>query len=146
MPRTQKPLVQALIENVDCSLPMDGFIATASGLVDWLVTKDAADSNAQLQQGTAQGQLPELIERWLAAHFFTQFYTQYQQKTTGRAGGTKQGQTTMVFMNSPWGQQACGLDVTGRLAQRSKDAELGLRRVASVHGGNSNSCSTDSRT
>lgn len=130
MPRTTKKQVQELIPDVDTKISMTGFIETASALVDWLVNLDAGDTTPQLSSGS----LPELIERWLAAHFYSKRDTQYQQSNTGRAAGTVEGQSSMVLMGSRWGQQACLLDVTGRLSQRSKDAELGTRRVASVHG------------
>jgi hypothetical protein len=133
--RTTPRLVQDLIEDVNKKIPMDPFIASAGAMVDWLVTEDAKSHTPLLQQGPAINSLPELIERWLAAHFYSKFDTKYQQKMTGRASGSVDGQTTFNFSSSRWGQQAITLDVTGRLAERSKDAEIGLRRVASAHGG-----------
>lgn len=97
-------------------------IANATVLVDWLVTKD---TNLVLTSG-----ILERIECNLAAHFYAHKVPQYQQEMTGRSGGMKMGQNSMVLMGTPWGQDACLLDVTGTLAERSQDAATGLKRVA----------------
>lgn len=122
MARTTVPDVQELILDVDTTVNMVRYIRMASALVDWLETQDTDDvlTDTLLQE----------IEANLAAHFYTMRDKQYSAKNTGGAGGTFQGQTGMGFDSSDYGQTACRLDVTGRLAQLDKDAAQGLRRVA----------------
>lgn len=121
MARTTEPQVRDLIDN-STTISLVPFIETASGLVTWLITKDT--------DGVLTTELLELIERWLAAHFYETRDPQYSSKNTGRSGASFQGQTAMILMSSKWGQTACLLDVTGVLAQKSKDAETGTKRKA----------------
>lgn len=118
-PRTTEGQVRALIEHAT-TLSMVPFIDTAKVVVDWLATQDT--------EGLLSADTLELIERWLAAHFYETRDPQYSSKNTGRSGAQFQGQTGYVLMSSKWGQQACFLDFTGRLAKRSKEAETGQRR------------------
>lgn len=123
---SQRTTTEAVGDVIDVreGISLVPFIATSTALVDWLVTKDV---NAELTDG-----LLLQIETWLAAHFYAHKDEQFQQQQTGRAAGTRQGQTAMVLMSTYWGQTACGLDVTGTLAQRSQDAATGLKRVAGM--------------
>lgn len=120
-PRTSDPEVREIIES-DTDMAMAPFIRTANRLVNWL---DSVDTDNALDEDM----LTE-IEMWLAAHFYAHRDQQFQQKTTGGAMGAFQGQTSMVLLSTYWGQTACGLDVTGRLAQRSADAATGVVRRA----------------
>lgn len=120
-PRTSDPEVRELIET-DADLSVAPFIRAAHAIVDWLADQDT--------DGVLSEALLTEIEAWLAAHFYAHRDQQFQQKTTGGAMGAFQGQTSMVFLSTYWGQTACGLDVTGRLAQRSQDAATGLVRKA----------------
>lgn len=104
--------------NVKDGVSLIPFIADASALTAWLVTQD--------MDGVLTESLLTRIEAYLAAHFYACKDPQYQQEMTGRSGGMKMGQNTMVFMATPWGQSACGLDITGALALRSQSAMTGV--------------------
>ena len=123
MARTTALRVSEIVETIP-TISLLPFIAAANTMVNWLATKDTLQ---ELDSTTL-----EEIERWLAAHFYSCRDQAYQAKSIGRTMGHFQGQTTMVLASTMWGQQAMLLDVTGRLGQRSKDAETGLRRVASL--------------
>ena len=122
--RTTASAAQVLVEDCNTALDWTPFLVTASNVVDWLVLEDMT---SQLDTTTQ-----ELIERWLTAHFYGQFDRQMAYRSTGQASGQYMGQTTMSFLGTPWGQVACDLDRTGRLAQRAKDTAEGRRRVAGL--------------
>ena len=111
---------------------------TANAMVNWLVAQDAVDPVAPNQ--LTDPILLQQIECFLSAHFYTHKDKQYQQKMTGRASAAFQGQTAMNLSSSDYGQTAMFLDVTGRLAERSVDAQTGLRRVAGAQHLGSDDC------
>lgn len=122
--RTTTTKVEQLIPDYDSDLSTQPFIDTAVAIVDWLVTVDTDGDNTAA--------LLERIEAYLSAHFYShkdQFLT---SKSTGGASGTFHNTSAMVFMGTPHGQTACALDVTGKLAQRSKETEEGMKRKATV--------------
>ena len=130
--RTNDDAVKEVLEH-DPTIPLRRFIWQASLLTDWLETED---TNHQLS-----AKMLEAIECLLAAHFYSHWDQQLQAKGEGAAQGTFQGQTSMVLLSSQYGQDACALDVTNRLAQRSQDAVTGQSRTASMAwlGGGTNS-------
>ena len=71
----------------------------------------------------------ELVERWLSAHFYQMADPGYTSRTTAGASGGFNGQQTMNFLSTRFGQQACNLDLTGFLARRSKEVEEGSRKT-----------------
>jgi len=124
MPRTTPPAVQAIIE-VDTTVNLDPYILAGNALVTWLEGKDS--------DNLLSADLLELIETYLAAHFYEANRDRKQQsKGVGGANDSYQGQTAMVLSSTDPGQTAMLLDVTGKLAQRSQDAQTGKRRKARV--------------
>ncbi len=114
---TPNDVIALLGDNFDEDLSLTPFIATANALVDWLSSKDA--------ESELTATLLDLIEQHLAAHFYTHADKVYSARSEGQASGTFQGQTGMVLSSSDYGQNAMLLDVTGNLADRSKQAETG---------------------
>lgn len=115
--RTDPDLVRGVIET-DPAISLAPFIDTANSLTNHVSDQD---DDSLLDDPTL-----ELIERYLAAHFYeANRDRKYAQKTTGRASAQFQGKTAMVLMSTDPGQTACLLDVTGRLAELSKQAEKG---------------------
>jgi hypothetical protein len=57
----------------------------------------------------------ELVERWVAAHFYQQSDQGYTSRSTGGASGSFQGQTGMYFESTKYGQSAVMLDPSGCL-------------------------------
>ena len=116
MARTTQEAVRAIIATDD-NLSVLPFIETATTLVDWL---DSCDTSNELSDSAL-----EVIERYLAAHFYAHRDQLYSEKKVGKSSGKFQGQTAMVLSSTQYGQTAMLLDVTGCLARRSKQAEKG---------------------
>lgn len=62
----------------------------------------------------------ELIERWLAAHYYQQSDRGYSSRSTADASGAFQGQTGMRLESTMYGQTALTLDPSGCLADLGK--------------------------
>lgn len=120
--RTNHGAVRKLLgAQYDGESDLAGFISTANSIVDKIDTNDTGSllSDADL----------ELIERWLAAHFYGSMDQFVSSKNTGRASGAFQGQTAMIFQATFYGQNALALDVTGYLAKLQQQAQTGKQRV-----------------
>lgn len=98
-----------LLDNYDGTTVLDRFIDTAASLTNKVSTNDTA---SELDAADL-----ELIERYLAAHFYCLADPLYASKSTGGASGSFQGQTGMGLDFTPYGQTAKRLDVTGYLAR-----------------------------
>ena len=61
----------------------------------------------------------ELVERWLAAHFYVQSDQTWQSKSTEGASASFHGQTGMHLESSRYGQAAMDIDYSGCLASFS---------------------------
>lgn len=99
---------------------VDGFIATASVMVDRVITC------ATRKGVTVSSAEAELIERWLAAHFYMASDKGYQSRSTQGASATFQGQTGMRLESTDYGQAAMNVDPSGCLENMNK------RQVASA--------------
>jgi hypothetical protein len=115
---TQEEVKNALGDNYDnVSNPsLVVFIDTASELVTEVV------SCASNRGVTLRSALLVKIECWLAAHFYGHSDQFFQQKKTGDASATFQGQTGMNLESTQYGQTAITLDTSGCLAAISKGA------------------------
>jgi len=103
MARTTPELVAGIIE-VDGSITLDPFILAASVLVDDIAEKSGHSSD-RLQ----------LIETWLAAHFYT---VRDPRPTSERASTIEVRYQSAVDLNlntSHYGQMAMTLDTSGQL-------------------------------
>ena len=94
---------------------LEPFIATANVIVDRVaicaVGKSITLSVAEL----------ELIERWLAAHFYKYAWDrQFASKSTGGASGSYGGQTAMHLNGTTYGQNALMVDYSGCLTNLSE--------------------------
>lgn len=122
MPRTTQPaVVDILGQHYDTirQPSLQAFILTASNLVSKI---EAADSDNELDAETL-----ELIERWLAAHFYAHSDQMLTSKSTEGASGSFQGRTDMFFSSTFYGQNAMLLDSTNYLANREGEAKSGDR-------------------
>jgi hypothetical protein len=126
MARTTADKVRDIIAT-DEDISLSGFIDTANAFVTWL---SGQDSNGDLDD-----EMLELIERWLAAHFYSHHDQLLQSETAGGGGGIYQGQTGMMLLSTQYGQTAMALDVTGNLARRNQDAIDGKRKPRVSWGG-----------
>jgi|TARA_R110002110_G_scaffold145775_7_gene335374 hypothetical protein len=118
--RTTLAEVSEIIE-VDSDLGIDGFIETASVLVDRV---ELLDTDNILTANNLQN-----IERWLAAHFYAHRDQQFASEKTGSSSATFQGQTGMGLSSTQWGQTAMRLDLTGTLTSIDQQAETGKKTV-----------------
>jgi hypothetical protein len=120
MPRTSAALVAGIIE-VDPSIDLTPFIVAANELV----TEVCGAS------GYTEERL-ELIERWLAAHFYAQRDARAQSEKAGSVGADYQSKVDLYLANTHYGQQAMLLDTKGGLASLNRQAALGAMQ-AKVH-------------
>lgn len=118
MARVTEDEVREIIDN-SAGIGMSPFIAAAYTLVNKVSLKDTASelSAADLKE----------IERWLAAHFYAHRDQLLQNRSTGGASGTFQGQTGMHFESTQYGQTALLLDTTGYLAGLQNQAKEGRK-------------------
>lgn len=134
MPRTTAGAVRSILGEGEDGYQYDSetepsltsFIETASAITDDVqacaVAKGGGHTAARL----------ELIERWLAAHFYCVMDPTYQERWTGKAKGIYQGRSGMYLDSTRYGQHAQILDGTGCLAalgnsKRVRLAWLGKR-------------------
>lgn len=125
MSRTSSGDVEAILGgHYGGSTDLDAFILTAASLVGKC---SAADTG-----GVHSASDLELIERWLAAHFYAHSDQLTQTRSTGKASATFQGQTAMVFNSTQYGQTALALDTTGYLAKLQQQAMTGPKKAGGV--------------
>lgn len=79
----------------------------------------------------------EMIERWLAAHFYAIRDPRYASEKAGSVGASYQHEVGLNLAVTTYGQQAMILDTKGGLANLNKSTELGrARKVSITHLGN----------
>lgn len=123
--RTTSSAVEGiLVDHYDGATSLTPFIETASSITN----KVSSNDTDSLLNATDL----ELIERWLAAHFYAHSDQLPQSKNTGRASASFQGQTGMVFNSTQYGQTALGLDITGYLAKLQAQASTGPIKASAV--------------
>ena len=110
MARTSDVKVRAVIET-EAEHDLEQFITHANALVDRVNTCATGKSI------TLTSTELEIIETYLAAHFYALRYLQFSEKKTGRASVVIQGKTGMGLEATLWGQQALSLDPSGCLAE-----------------------------
>lgn len=120
MARTTESNVQGILGNdYDPDIVLTPFIDTANVVVSRVSTcatrKGITLSTTEL----------EILERWLAAHFYVMSDQTYQQKKTASAFATYQGQTKMNLEASKYGQTAMTIDPSGCMAAIGKAAFAG---------------------
>lgn len=105
------------IIDVEDNHDLSPFIATANELVVE-VCVPAGYSDARL----------EIIEMWLAAHFYAILNKVPASETVGPVQESYQYRIGLNLANTMWGQQALVLDTNGGLAALSKAMETGKRQ------------------
>lgn len=101
---------------------LDAFIDTANSLV----TQLNSECNSGGELDTAR---LELIERYLAAHFYAHADQQMQAKQTGDASATFKGKTDLGLNGTDYGQTALLLDTTGCLANWNQQLKSGKKKI-----------------
>lgn len=100
--------------------PLTGRIASANVIVTRVATCATAKGL------TLNATELELVERWLAAHFYCVSDRTYAEKNTGKAGAVFDGRTGMSLDATLYGQTAQTVDYSGCLSA------IGKRRRASI--------------
>lgn len=133
MPRTTDTAVRGIIEGVDEEDDLDPFIETANIVVTALCEQiyllaDSVNGPSQL----------ELIERWLAAHFYSCDRSRLLTETIGKAKDGIEGKIDLGLQLTHHGQQVKGIDFRGALADfgqnRRKVKVTWLGRTAAERG------------
>lgn len=125
--RTTRTAVAGIIE-VDAGIipdddAMEPFIVVANELVTECCT--GAKGPATAYDSTRL----ELIERWLAAHLYTNRDPRATNEKAGSVGQTYQSQVDLGFDTSHYGQTAMRLDTNGGLAALNERTKKGASRV-----------------
>lgn len=123
-PRTTGTLVAGIIE-VDPAVDLTPFIMTAT-----VLTTTACGGHGYSDDGV-NSQM-EIIERWLAAHFYAIRDTQLTFAKAGTANVGFQTKLGLGLRLTSWGQQALILDTSGSLAAIENSAEV--KKVLKVYG------------
>ena len=112
--RTSKANVATVIELDAAIVPDDAamlpFITVANELVTECCTGDNGPATAYSDDRL------ELIERFLAAHFYTNRDPRLTDERAGSVGGSYQSKVDLGFDTSHYGQTAMRLDTNGGLA------------------------------
>jgi len=120
MARTNSIAVIALLaDEYDGSTSLSPHIDTANMMVSQL----AANDSESLMSSVAL----EIVERWLAAHFYQQADPGYNSRNTSGASGSFNGATGQGLAGTRFGMQAMRIDATNYLAKRDKEASEGAR-------------------
>lgn len=101
-----------LAGNWDGTTGLQPFIDAAGNLVDDIVTYD--------EDGVMSAAKLEIVERYVAAHFYACQDPMYRGRNTGKAGGQFHGDSGLSLDFTPYGQTAQDLDVSGYLRANQK--------------------------
>lgn len=104
MSRTTPSKVRGIIEGVEEDFDLDPFIETANMLVSAMCAP----------LGYTSSQL-EVIERWLAAHFYSCDHSRLLEEVIGRSREMIEGKVGMGLQLTHHGQQVALLDYLGGL-------------------------------
>ena len=125
MARTSDAQVAGIIE-VDTSIDLTPFITTANELVTEMCT---GDNGPDTEYDATR---LELIERWLAAHFYAQRDPRPTAEKAGPVGVNYQSKVEIGLDNTHYGQMAKRLDTNGGLAALDVAANEGQRRTVGI--------------
>lgn len=128
--RTTATAVKKIIETnssiVVIDADLDPFIETANNLVDQCCTGDAGPATAYSDATL------ELIERWLAAHFYAIRDTRRSKEVADEVSESYMYRLGLNLNVTLWGQQALAIDTNGGLADVSKRAEEGNKKPSGI--------------
>jgi hypothetical protein len=114
--RTTEIKVQAILaRNWNGTTNLLPFIEMASATIDQAVSLAASSKGISL---SAVQQ--ELMERWLAAHFYCMMDPLYMSKSGGGASGSFQKKVGEGFDSTDYGKAACNVDQSGVLTAIGK--------------------------
>ena len=107
------------------------YIASASAVIDQVVAQSAQPYINRPITGTDAGSMAELLERWLACHFYAMSDQTYSSRSTAGASGQFRGQSGgSGFETTNYGRTAMSMDYSGVLKSMNAD-----QRVRFFYGG-----------
>lgn len=125
MARTTPEQVALIIE-VDASISTTPFIELANELVTEACTGDNGPSVVYTDARL------EVIERWLAAHFYTVRDPRSSSESAGAVSASFQSVVAIGFDSSHYGQTAMRLDTNGGLARINERAKKGSGKIGMI--------------
>lgn len=126
MARTTPEAVAVIVEvDTDAAPDLAPFIALANELV----TEVCADAAITPAYSTAR---LEMIERYLAAHFYVVRDPRVSSETAGPVQASYKFNVGLILQGTKEGQQALLLDTKGGLARLSKALEKGVQKQVSA--------------
>lgn len=133
--RTNEDLVGEVIE-VNAAISVDPFILAASSLVD-VIAQAIADDPDSYPESSTEGmtweERLELIETWLAAHFYAVRDPRRTQEGVGSVQEQFQSKVDLGLNVTHYGQQAMLLDTTGTLRAMATGSVAATARRAGVY-------------
>jgi hypothetical protein len=123
--RTTLAAVAAIIETDPDVVPDEAAMLPFILVANELVTECCTGTQGPATEYTAERL--ELIERWLAAHFYTNRDPRMSSESAGGVGGSYQSSVSLGFDTSHYGQTAMRLDTNGGLARLNQDTKKGGR-------------------
>ena len=121
--RTTEAAVALIIE-VDDNIALTSFIEVSNDLV----TRVCADSDYMTANGYDATTL-ELIERWLAAHFYAVRDPRTTQEKAGPVAATYESKVDLNLAITRYGQQAMLIDTGGALAALNGRVTKGKAKI-----------------
>lgn len=128
MARTTRAYVAAIIDLDPGIVPndaaMEPFITVANEIVTEVCTGDAGPDSPYTAERL------ELIERWLAAHFYAIRDPRTTSEKAGSVGEQYQSKVDLGFNVTHYGQMAMRLDTNGGLAKLDEDTKKGKPTIS----------------
>ena len=120
--RTTAGAVKKIIEtDLELDSELDPFIETSSALIDEVCALALKPDGSLFYDAVRL----ELIERWLAAHFYTMFAARTESDKAGPVSEKIQSKIDLGLQLSHHGQQVLILDTNGGLAALNRNATTG---------------------
>lgn len=126
--RTTRANIAAIIELDDSVIPNDAAMLPFITIANELVTERCTGTTYGPATAYSEDRL-ELIERWLAAHFYTNRDPRSSDEKAGSVGASYQSKVDLGFDTSHYGQTAMRLDTNGGLAALNDLMKKGAPRV-----------------
>jgi hypothetical protein len=127
MARTTKDDIEGIIELDASVIPNDAAMLPFITIANELVTEYCTGTNGPTTEYSEERL--ELIERWLAAHFYTNRDPRATNESAGAVSVGYQSSVGLGFDTSHYGQTAMRLDTNGGLSTLNENMKKGRPRV-----------------
>lgn len=131
MSRTTRANIAGIIELDAEIVPDDAAMEPYILVASELVTECCTGANAP-KGGEYSDVRLELIERWLAAHIYTNRDPRAASESAGPVSVSYQSRVDLGFDTSHYGQMAMRIDTNGGLSRLNEDTKKGKPRIGAV--------------